>query len=294
MMKKSVVALLALSVVCIAFAAIFVKLSAAPASIISMYRMLFAGILLSPIVFTYKRELLKPTIKEWWALMAAGLFLAMHFGFWFASLQLTSVASSTVILALQPLVAMMASYLLYKEKVSAKMVTAVFISFFGVVLISWGDFSFTDLSAIFGNMLSFLGVLAVVAYFLIGQNTVRNLTHWVYSFLVFSIAGIFLLLYNIVTETELFRYGPREWSLFLLLAILPTIAHVIFNYLLNELNPTTVSMAMLLEPVGASFLAYFILSESLTPLQVMGGIIVLTGVYFFLFSQHRERRTRTL
>lgn len=226
--------------------------------------------------------------------MAAGLFLAMHFGFWFTSLQLTSVASSTVILALQPLVAMVAAYLLYKEKVSARMITAVFISFFGVVLISWGDFSFTDLSAIFGNILSFLGVMAVVAYFLIGQNTVRNLTHWVYSFLVFSIAGIFLLIYNIVTGTELIRYEPREWSLFLLLAILPTIAHVIFNYLLNELSPTTVSMAMLLEPVGASFLAYFILSESLTLLQVVGGLIVLTGVYFFLFSQHRERHARAL
>ncbi|MFP3360247.1 DMT family transporter, partial [Planococcus sp. SIMBA_143] len=84
-------------------------------------------------------------------------------------------------------------------------------------------------------------------------------------------------------------YPPREWLLFVLLAIFPTIAHVIFNYLLNEVSPTTVSMAMLLEPVGASILAFFLLSEYLGIYQITGGIIVLFGVYFFLMSQRKRR-----
>ncbi|WP_434120901.1 DMT family transporter [Salinicoccus roseus] len=288
-MRKLVVILLIISVICIAFAAIFVKLSEAPASIISMYRMIFAGILLAPIVFKYRWELMKPTRREWGALTIAGLFLAMHFGFWFESLKLTSVASSTVILALQPIIAMVGAYLVYREKVSTKVAVSVFVSFFGVVIISWGDFSFTDLSAITGNTLSFLGAVAVVCYFMIGQNSVRNLKHWVYSFIVFSVAGIFLLIYNIVTQTDLIGYPPKEWMLFILLAIFPTIAHVIFNYLLNEVSPTTVSMAMLLEPVGASILAFFILSETLGLLQLLGGMIVLLGVYFFLLSQRKPK-----
>ncbi|MCG7332846.1 DMT family transporter [Salinicoccus roseus] len=288
LMRKTVVILLAISVICIAFAAIFVKLSEAPASIISMYRMVFAGILLAPIVFKYRRELTNRTPREWAALVIAGLFLAMHFGFWFESLKLTSVASSTVILALQPIIAMVGAYLVYREKVTGRVALSVFISFFGVVLISWADFSFTDLSAITGNILSFLCTVAVVCYFMIGQNSVRNLTHWVYSFIVFSIAGIFLLVYNIVTQTDLTGYPPREWLLFILLAIFPTIAHVIFNYLLNEVSPTTVSMAMLLEPVGASILAFFLLSEYLGIYQITGGIIVLFGVYFFVLSQRKR------
>ncbi|CAM4162040.1 DMT family transporter [Lacicoccus alkaliphilus] len=292
-MKKSVLVLLAISVICIAFAAIFVKLSGAPASIISMYRMFFASLLLAPVVYKYRRELLKLTAREWGALIIAGLFLAMHFGFWFESLHLTSVASSTVILALQPIIAMVGAYLVYREKVSARVAVSVFVSFLGVVLISWGDFSLTDLSAITGNFLSFLGAVAVVCYFMIGQNAVRSLKHWVYSFLVFSIAGVFLLTYNIITNTELFEYPPGEWLLFVLLAIFPTIAHVIFNYLLYEVSPTTVSMAMLLEPVGASILAFFILSETLGPLQLVGGVIVLGGVYIFLKSQGRGKHVKT-
>lgn len=292
-MKKSVIVLLAISVVCIAFAAIFVKLSEAPASIISMYRMFFASLLLLPVVYKYRHEFLKLSVREWGALIFAGLFLAMHFGFWFESLHLTSVASSTVILALQPIIAMVGAYLVYKEKVSLKAAVSVFISFLGVVLISWGDFSFTDLSAITGNFLSFLGAVAVVCYFMIGQNAVRNLKHWVYSFIVFAIAGVFLLIYNIITGTALAAYPPMEWLLFVLLAVFPTIAHVIFNYLLYDVSPTTVSMAMLLEPVGASILAFFILSETLGPLQLTGGMIVLIGVYIFLWSEKREKYAKT-
>lgn len=287
-MKKSVVFLLTVAVICIAFAAIFVKLSEAPASIISMYRMMFAGILLSPIVYRYKSEFLKLAIREWISLTIAGLFLAMHFGFWFGSLQLTSVASSTIILALQPVVAMVAAYLIYKETVNIRVAVSVFVSFAGVVIISWGDFSFVNLSDFTGNILSFLSVVAVVCYFMIGQKAVRTLKHWIYSFIVFSIAGLFLLIYNIATQTELSGYPPAEWMLFILLAIFPTIAHVIFNYLLNQVSPTTVSMAMLLEPIGASILAFLILSETLSILQLLGGMIVLLGVFFFLMSQRRS------
>ncbi|WP_411844205.1 DMT family transporter [Salinicoccus sp. HZC-1] len=288
-MKKSVLGLLVIAVICIAFAAIFVKLSEASASIISMYRMLFASILLLPIVYRYRSEFSKLSWIEWVSLTIAGLFLAMHFGFWFGSLQLTSVASSTVILALQPIVAMVAAYLIYRERVSIRIAISVFVSFLGVVIISWGDFSFTNLSAFTGNVLSFLSVVVVVCYFMIGQKAVSKLKHWVYSFVVFSIAGLFLLVYNLITQTDLTGYPPKEWILFILLAIFPTIAHVIFNYLLNELSTTAISMCMLLEPVGATILAFLILSETLSLLQIIGGLIVLLGVFFFLVGQHQKR-----
>ncbi|WP_434547387.1 EamA family transporter [Mammaliicoccus sciuri] len=61
-----------------------------------------------------------------------------------------------------------------------------------------------------------------------------------------------------------------------------------FNYLLNIINPTTISMSMLIEPVGASILAIFILKEYLGYVQILGIIIVLVVVYFFLKVQKTE------
>lgn len=135
-----------------------------------------------------------------------------------------------------------------------------------------------------GNILSFVCVLAIVAYLMIGQRAMKKLTHWLYSFIVFGFAAVFLVIYNVITEDNLVNYQSTEWILFILLAIFPSFAHVIFNYLLTLVTPTTVSINVLLEPVGASLLAFFVLRKYLTTLQIIGGSVVLIGVYLYLFQ----------
>lgn len=73
----------------------------------------------------------------------------------------------------------------------------------------------------------------------------------------------------------------------MLLAILPTIAHVIYNYLLNFVNTTTVSMSILGEPVGATILAVILLGEPIYGLQMVGGFFVLLGVFLYLIEQRK-------
>src|SRR6476660_5418835 len=101
--SKSIVLPLTISIIAISFSAIFVKWSDAPASILSMYRMWFASILMLPIVLKKRSEFKNIMKKEWFFLFFSGLFLALHFVLWFGSLKLTTVASSTIILALQPI-----------------------------------------------------------------------------------------------------------------------------------------------------------------------------------------------
>jgi len=141
------------------------------------------------------------------------------------------------------------------------------------------------MSVLLGNLLSFLSVIAVVGYLLIGQSKVKEISHWIYSFLVFLFAAIALHLFNLLTNVPVVGYETREWGIFLLLAIFPTIAHVIFNMLLNYVNTTTISMSILGEPVGATILAAILLGERVLALQVIGGSIVLVGVTFFLLQQ---------
>lgn len=284
-MTKKTTILLLISIIAISLAAILVKLSNAPSSVISMNRMFIAVILLIPFASKYRKDITNLHFKDLLYLVLSGLFLALHFGLWFGSLKLTTVASSTVILSLQPIVAIIASFLFYKEKISFKVFCTILISFIGVVIVSWGDFKLTDFTAMVGNLLSLLSVISIVCYLMIGKNAMVKLTHWIYSIIVFFFAGIFLLIYNLITHATLVNYPMKEWLLFISLAIFPTIAHVIFNYLLNLVSPTTISMSMLLEPVGASLLAIFILNEYLDYIQLLGIVIVLVGVYLFLKVQ---------
>ncbi|SDH67330.1 Permease of the drug/metabolite transporter (DMT) superfamily [Alteribacillus persepolensis] len=286
-MKTPVVSLLTISIIAVSFAAIFVKWSDAPATISSMYRMYAASVILLPVVWVKREELTKLSKNEWLFLTLAGVFLALHFALWFGSLKLTTVASSTIILALQPIIALIGGFFIYKERVGMSTFMAIAIAIIGVVMVGWGDLGLSSSSVIIGDILSFLSVIAVVGYLLIGQNKVKQMSHWIYSFVVFFIAGVALHLYNFIAGVSMSGYDAREWGIFLLLAVVPTIAHMIYNLLLNYVNTTTISMSILGEPVGATILAVLLLGETVIGWQIAGGFLVLLGVCLYLMQQNK-------
>lgn len=284
--SRSIALPLTISIIAISFSAIFVKWSDAPASILSMYRMWFASILMVPIVWKKRSEFKHIVKKDWFFLFFSGLFLALHFVLWFGSLKLTTVASSTIILALQPIVSLLGGFLLFKERTTLSALMTMGIAIIGAMMIGWGDFGLSK-DAIMGDLLSFFSVISVVGYLLIGQSIVKKVSHWLYSFCVFFSAAIVLTIYNVSTDVSLTGYPAKEWGIFLLLATVPTVSHVINNWLLNYVNATTISMSILGEPVGATILAVILLNEHLVTWQIAGGLLVLLGVFFFLSQQQR-------
>ena len=289
MNQKYIGFLFTIAIIAVSFAAVFVKWSEAPATVSSMYRMYLSSVLLLPFVWRHRSAVKRISKREWGFLALAGICLAIHFALWFGSLKLTTVASSTIILALQPIVALVGGFLVYRERVKLSVLITILFSISGAVLIGWGDFGHGSQAAILGDVLSFLSVIAVVGYLLVGQNNVRQMPHWIYSFTVFLFAGIALNFYNLAAGIPVTGYDGREWGIFLLLAIFPSLSHVIFNYLLAYVNTTAISMSILGEPVGATILAVIFLGEQIRPVQLAGGVIVLFGVFLFLMRSQRQR-----
>ncbi|MFD3447368.1 DMT family transporter [Microbacteriaceae bacterium 4G12] len=284
---KSIALPLAFSIIAISFSAIFVKLSSAPSSILSMYRLWIASLFLVPMIWKKRAEFRYISKKDWFFLACSGFFLALHFLLWFASLKLTTVASSTIILALQPLISLMGGFFFFKERTTLFTIATMGIAIIGVAMIGWGDLGLSQ-AAMLGDILSFLSVIAVVGYLLIGQSTVRKVSHWIYSFCVFVFAASFLTLYNIILGISFTGYSSWDWSMFVLLATVPTLSTVIHNWLLSYVNATTISMTILGEPVGSTILAVLLLHEHLTGIQMIGGVLVLTGVFIFLTQQQKR------
>ena len=112
-----------------------------------------------------------------------------------------------------------------------------------------------------------------------------------YTFVVYGISSITLILYNFILQNPFFGYPANHWWIFLALAIIPTfLGHTLFNWAQKWLSSSTISMATLFEPIGATVLAYFILQESITWSQFLGGAIVLFGLYLFIISTNRKRK----
>lgn len=228
---------------------------------------------------------LKMTKKDWGTVFLAGLFLGLHFLFWMESLVHTSVASSMVILSLQPLFVMIGSYFVFRERASLFTIFCLLAALIGSIIIAWGDIG-TSKEALIGDGLSLLGTIVISAYMLAGQKVSHKINANLYSVIVFFLGGSVLLVYNLVNHYSLIEYDSSDWTYFLLLALIPTIfGQYIFNLLLKSMGATTVSVGIIGEPVLAILLAYLFLGEIMSVFQLIGGIMTLFGMGMYFWAK---------
>ena len=279
-----------IGVISVALSAIFVKLATADAGVIAFYRMLLSVLLMLPIfLLKYRKEVLKLGKKDWVFSTIAGVFLAFHFILWFESLNYTSVASSTVLVTLQPIFAFVGTYFFFKEKLSFKTILSALVAIAGSVIISWGDFKLSG-TAFYGDMLALIACALITTYLLFGQDVRKRLSLITYTFVVYSISTITLFFYVLIKGESFGPYPESDWFWFIMLALIPNLlGHTLFNWALKWVSTNVISIAILFEPVGAAILAFYVFQETLTTTQIIGGLIVIAGILLFVIDGHKLR-----
>jgi drug/metabolite transporter (DMT)-like permease len=273
---------LLIGMIAISFAPILVRYSDAPVSVQGMYRMLFTVILVLPFGTKQLSAMRSITLKDWLLLGLAGFFLALHFLLWMASLDYTSIASSTIILSLEPVFVMVGAYFIFKDRPAKVALIGMAVALIGVCFVGSGDMGVSR-TAFFGDTLSFVGAAAVAVNMLIAKRILTRVSSYLYSLIVFIVCVMCFALYNLFTATRMTGYPGQEWLVFLLLAIVPTVfGHMIFNWLLKYVPPTTISMSVLAEPVGASLLGMVLFREMIGGFQFFGGALVIVGLLLYL------------
>ncbi|MCM3639199.1 DMT family transporter [Sporosarcina luteola] len=279
-----------IGVISVALSAIFVKLATADAGVIAFYRMLFTVVLMLPLFLAkYRKEVFLLTKKDWIFSAVAGVFLAFHFILWFESLNYTSVASSTVLVTLQPIFAFVGTYFFFKEKLSFKTILSAVIAIAGSVIISWSDFQLSG-TAFFGDMLALAACALITAYLLFGQEVRKRLSLITYTFLLYSISTVTLFFYVLLKGESFGPHSTSNWFWFFMLALIPNLlGHSLFNWAVKWVSTNVISIAILFEPVGASLLAFYILHEKLSAAQITGGIVVIAGILLFIIDVKKIR-----
>ena len=162
------------------------------------------------------------------------------------------------------------------------------IAILGSLLISWGDFRVSGL-ALIGDMLALIACGLITAYLLLGQTLRKRLSSITYTFVVYSASTVTLFIYALAAGNSLGPYPATDWIYFILLAIFPNLlGHSLFNWSLKWVSTTTISMAILLEPIGAAILAYLILGETIQWTQAVGGAIILASLMIFLRDERKN------
>ena len=270
---------LAIGVVSVAFAAIFIRLAEAPSIVIAAYRLCIAALILAPVALTRGRnELLHLSRLDILLAICSGAFLAVHFALWIASLRYTTVTSSVVLVTISPIFVAVASFVLFREKITPRIITGIAITIIGAFTIGFNSWQLGGAS-VKGSILASLGALAIAGYLLIGRKLRQKMELLSYIFLTYSSAAVILLVWCFIVGGSFTGYSGETYLMFILLALVPQLlGHSSFNWSLRFMPATMVTIAVLGEPVGATILAFAILKEVPTVFEIIGGILILGGI----------------
>jgi drug/metabolite transporter (DMT)-like permease len=104
-----------------------------------------------------------------------------------------------------------------------------------------------------------------------------------YVFVTYTSAAITLFLFSFITKVNLYPFATSELLLMFLHGIVCSgLGHSTYNWMLQHVSSTYVSTVTLGEPVFASLMVFVLLSEAPTFQTIMGGVVVIAGLYIFI------------
>lgn len=275
----------------ISLSAIFIRLSHAPALAIATYRMAFATLFLLPFLFVREgsqshllSQLKRFRLRDLLLCLSSGVFLALHFATWIASVDMTSIASSTVLVNLQPIFVLAASAAVLGERSSKASILFIGVTIAGCALLSFGD-ARLGTHHLAGDGLALSGAVFVSGYMIIGRIVRQRISARGYTLVVYASATIVLLGLDLITGTSLGPFSLIDWLLFAALAVFSTLlGHSLLNWALKYLTATVIATSVLAEPLIASLLAIPLFGELPTSLGAVGGVVAIVGLFFFVRS----------
>jgi drug/metabolite transporter (DMT)-like permease len=278
--RAVVYAWLAVGIASVSAVAIFIRLADTDPVAFAAYRMLFAVPLVAlPTLLRARGELFGLTRAELLLVSLSGLFLATHFAVWTASLSLTSVASSVLLVTMSPIFVAVGSYVFLRERVGRITIAAIVISLTGGAILAFGDLDWTD-RRLLGDGLALTGALVVGIHMVIGRKARRTVGNLPYITIVYVVAAVALLAAALVSGAPMLGLPAETYFWILITALVPqAIGHSLVNWSLGYVSATNVALAIRAEPIIATLVAIPVLGESPSWTVVPGGALVMLGVY---------------
>ena len=213
-------------------------------------------------------------------LFLAGLFFALDLGVWHWSIVWTSVANSTLLANLAPIFVTLAGWLIWKRKVTQLFLVGMTTAIVGMFVLVGPNFAVGG-TRLLGDALGALTGVFYAGYFLAikqardaGASTAR-LMAW-----STTISALLLLPVALVSPQPMLPQAASGWAVLFALAIVSqVIGQGLIAYAFAHLSASLSSVSLLIQPVVATLAAWAIFGEAVGPMQLVGGAIVLAGIW---------------
>ena len=277
-MNPALLALLA-GATCIALSPIFVRVSEAGPTATAFWRVAIAV----PVLWVLYLRSGKTTRRysgKWPLLLAAGFAFAGDLAFWHASIKFTSVANSTLLANLASIFVTLAAWIFFRQRPGGLFLAGLAAALVGVAMLVHTSLGFSA-SALLGDALGVVTAMFYAAYILAvkglrdrGETTLHLMA------VTSTITALFLLPVALASGDRMLPASAFGWWMLVGLALISHAAgQGLIAYALAHLPAAFSSVSLLFQPVMAALFAWALLAEPLVPLQVLGGLVVLAGIY---------------
>jgi len=282
--------ILVLGAVLISFSGIFVKLSEVGPTTTGVYRMglslpIFGVWMWGELRRKGETKFIPPNLipadrQALLFVVLAGISLGIDLVAWHWCLHMTSVAAATMMGNTAPIWVTLIGFLFFRERFAAAFLIGMAVAMAGVWLLLTGDGKSLE---IHDGVIFALGMITAITYagYLRGGKLARrSLTTSQVMFWGSLSATILLIPVALLTENQFLPSDLRGWAMVIGLAMFSqVIGQSMINWSLAHLPAAFSSVTLLINPVSSALFAWLLLDENLAPLQILGGGVVLAGIW---------------
>lgn len=203
----------------------------------------------------------------------------------FQGLNLTTPINAAIIMTSNPVLVLITSALLIKERITWMKILGITLGAVGAIMLIVGDgdgFDLLDSDKHFGNLLVFLNAASYAVYLVLVKPLMNHYKPITVIKWVFTFGLIFVAPFGWMQASEVnWSTMPAEIYLAIAFVVLGTtfLAYLLNTYALKTVNPSVVSIYIYLQPVLAAFFALIVGSDRLTPLMLLCAGLIFAGVY---------------
>ncbi len=212
------------------------------------------------------------------ALMTTLLGITVYFYFEYSGLQRTTASAASLILALVPMLTLLLRVVFCRERISLMRWFAVALSLIGAYFVIVTDSS-EGAGTLVGNLLMVCACLCWTGYILTTPKLMEACSSMRVSTWQAVAATITLAPFAIGERAQWVPVSATAWvCIFLLAAVCSALCYVLYNEAIRSVDSLTVSLTINLNPVAACIGGAMLLGESLTGMQLFGGVLIILSM----------------